>query len=125
MGSACRKAGLSRLQEGGIVETELFEVARFAHRQVAGQVAIHDMLVLDVLAIHPSRLDCHDAPEVNKSGSGKMPRQSAFCDSGSGILPRPSCEFDKRRGFCLLAAAGGGGVRPCTRAVLSHVGRTL
>ncbi len=59
MGSACRKAGF--------VEAELLEVARFAHGQIAGQVAIHHMLVFDVLAIHPRRLDCHNAAEVNKS----------------------------------------------------------
>jgi hypothetical protein len=38
-----------------------------------------------------------------------------FNSEASGILPRASREQGKRRDFCPLAAAGGGGVHPCTR----------
>ncbi len=60
-----------RLQEGRIVETEPLEVARLAHGQIAGQVAIYDVLVLDVLAIHPplARLPS-TLSQVNKSDVG-------------------------------------------------------
>ena len=59
LGRAARQARFQadgdrqRAEEVRMLEAELLELTRLAHRQIAGQVAIYDVFVFDVLAIHP------------------------------------------------------------------------